>query len=77
MHWHKFLAKLHFHFCANISSWPHNVGADLLEFAALENAEVVSGRKIFQTAANSVRRQTLRKQLGNGSRKRKGIISGN
>ena len=35
-----------------------------------EIAEVVGGRKNFQTAAKSVGRQTLRKQLGSGSRKR-------
>ena len=46
------------------------VGADLLEFAVPETAEVVSGRKNFNTAAKSVGRQTLRKQLGEGSRKR-------
>ena len=50
------------------------VGADLLEFAVPEIAEVVSGRKNFKTAAKSVGRQTLRKQLGSGSRKRKGAI---
>ena len=44
------------------------VGADLLEFAVPEIAEVVSGRKNFKTAAKSVGRQTLRKQLGEGSR---------
>ena len=44
-------------------------GANLLEFAAPEIAEVVSGREKFKTAAKSVGRQTLRKQLGNGSRK--------
>ena len=36
------------------------VGADLLEFPAPENAEVVSGRKNFKTAAKSVTRQPLR-----------------
>ena len=46
------------------------VGADLLEFAVPEIAEVISGRKIFKTAAKSVGRQTLRKQLGSGSSKR-------
>ena len=45
------------------------VGADLLEFAVPEIAEVVSGRKNFKTAAKSVGRQTLRKQLGEGSRR--------
>ena len=46
------------------------VAADLLEFAVPEIAEVVSGRKKFKTAAKCVGRQTLRKQLGSGSRKR-------
>ena len=39
------------------------VGADLLEFAVPEIAEVVSGRKNIKTAAKNVGRQTLRKQL--------------
>ena len=43
------------------------IGADLLEFAVPEIAEVVSGRKNFKTAAKSVGRQTLRKKLGEGS----------
>ena len=46
------------------------VCADLLEFAVPKIAEVVNGRKIIRTAAKSVGRQTLRKQLGSGSRKR-------
>ena len=46
------------------------VGADLFQFAVPEIAEVVSGRKNFNTAAKSVGRQTLRKQLGSGNRKR-------
>ena len=46
------------------------VGADLLEFAVPEIAEVVGGRKNFKTAAKSERRHTLRKKLGSGSRKR-------
>ena len=50
------------------------VGADLLEFAVPEIAEVVSGRKNFKTTARSVGRQTLRKQLASGSKKRKGAI---
>ena len=56
------------------------VGADLLQFAVPEIAEVVIGRKNFKTAAKSVGRQTLRKQLGEGShrqlrgRKRRKII---
>ena len=48
---------------------PKYVGADLLEFAAPETAEVVSGRNSFKTAANSLERQTVTKQLGSGSRK--------
>ena len=45
------------------------VGADLLEFAAPETAEVVSGRKSFKTGAKSVGTQTRRKLSGSGSRK--------
>ena len=51
------------------------VGADVLEFAVPEIAEVVSGRKNFKTAAKSVGNQTLRKQLGEGSHRRKGAVS--
>ena len=47
------------------------VGADLLEFAMPDFAEVVSGRKNIKTAAKSVGRQTLRKQLGEGQRSRR------
>ena len=46
------------------------VGADLLEFAVPEIAGFVSGRKNIKTAAKNVGTQTLRKQLGSGSRKR-------
>ena len=46
------------------------VGADLLDFAVPEIAEVVSGRKNFKIAAKSVGKQTPKKQLGEGSRKR-------
>ena len=52
------------------------VGANLLEIAVPEIAEVVSGRKNFKTAAKSVGRQTLRKQMGEGSRRRKGAAGG-
>ena len=45
-------------------------GADLLEFAVPEIAEVFIVRKNFKTAANSVGRHTARKQLGSSSRKR-------
>ena len=54
------------------------LGADLLEFDVPELAEVVRGRKNFKTAAKSVERQTLKKQLGEGegSRRWKGAIGG-
>ena len=47
-----------------------HVGADLMEFAAPEIAQVVSGGKNFKTAANSVGIKTLRKELGSDGRKR-------
>ena len=40
----------------------------------MEIAEVVSGRKSLKTAAKSVGRQTLRRQLGEGNRRRKVAI---
>ena len=46
------------------------VGAGLLQFAVREIAKVVGGGKNFKIAAKSMGRQTLRKQLGNGSKKR-------
>ena len=46
-------------------------GADMLEFAVPEIAEVVSGRKNFKTAARSVGKHTLRKQLGEGEGSRR------
>ena len=48
------------------------VGVDSLEFAAPEIGEVISGRKPFKSAAKSVGKQTLKKQLGEGIRKRTG-----
>ena len=54
----------------NIVLAAKQVGSDLLKFAVREIAEIASGRKNFKTAAKSVGRQTLRKQLGSGSRKR-------
>ena len=44
------------------------VGADMLEFAAPEIGRVFSRRKSFKSAAKSVGKQTLKKQLGEGSR---------
>ena len=46
------------------------VDADLLEFAVPKIAVVVSGRKNCRTSAQSVGRQTPRKWLGSGSRKK-------
>ena len=46
------------------------VGTDLLEFAVPEIAEVVSGKKRIKTAAKSMGRQTLGKELSSGGRKR-------
>ena len=44
----------------------------MLEFAAPEIGEVTSGRKPFNAAAKIVGKQTLRKQLDEGNRRRKG-----
>ena len=56
----------------NIAPAAKRTGADLLEFAVPESAEVFSGRKNFKTAAKSVGKQTQKKQLGEGSRKKTG-----
>ena len=47
----------------------NRLGADLLEFAVPEVADVVSRNKNFKTAAKSVGRQTLRKLLEMASRR--------
>ena len=44
----------------------------MLEFAAPEVGEIISGRKSFESAAKSVGKQTPKKHLGEGSRRRKG-----
>ena len=51
-----------------------SIGADILEFAAPEIGEVLSGRKSFKSPAKSVGKQTLKKQLGERSRWRKGAV---
>ena len=43
----------------------------MLPFAALAIGEVISGMKSFKTAAKSVGRQTLKKQMGSGSKQRR------
>ena len=47
------------------------IGADMLEFALPEIGEVISGRKSFRSAAKSVGKQTLRKQLGEASSRKR------
>ena len=45
-------------------------GADFLEIAVPENADVVGGQKNFKTVAKGKGKQTLGKQLGSGKRKK-------
>ena len=47
------------------------IGADMLEFAAPDIGEVFSGRKSFKSAAKSVGKITLKKQLGSGTKQRR------
>ena len=47
------------------------IGAEILEFAAPGIVEVFSGRKSFKLAAMSMGKQTLRKQMGSGSKQRR------
>ena len=49
--------------CKYIVPAAKRVGADLLEFAVPEVAEVVNGIKNFKTATKSVRKQTLEKNI--------------
>ena len=71
VHLHKLLGESQIHFCLNLFfQAAKRVGADLLAFAAPESAQIVSGRKNFKTVAKSVGKQTLRKQIGSGGRKR-------
>ena len=42
-----------------------------MEFAEPEIAEVLSGRKSFKSTAKSVGKQSLKKQLGSGSKQRR------
>ena len=52
------------------------ISADMLQFAAPEFRDVINGRKSFKSAAKSVGKQTLKKQLGEGSCRRKGAVGG-
>ena len=47
------------------------IDADMLEFPAPKIGKDISGRKSVKTAAKSVRKQTLKKQLGRGSKQRR------
>ena len=51
------------------------IGAGMLEFAAPEIGEVFSGRKSFKSAAKSVGKKTLKKQLGEGQGSRRAVGS--
>ena len=43
-----------FSLCKNVFPAAKRIGADMLEFAALESGEVISGRKSFKTGGKSV-----------------------
>ena len=60
----------------NVVRVAKRIGADMLEFAVPEIGEVIIGRMSFKTAAKSVREQSLRKQLGKGSRSEVGRQGG-
>ena len=53
-----------------IGSAAKRMGAISLEIAVPEYADVARARKIFKTAAKSVRSRSLRKQVGSGSSER-------
>ena len=56
--------------CKNVVSAAKRIGVDMLEFAAPETGEGISGRKSFKSAAKSVGKQNLKKQTGSGSKQR-------
>ena len=55
----------------NVVPTAKRICADMLQFAATEIGEVFSGGKSFKTAAKSVGKQTLKKQLGSGCKQRR------
>ena len=72
VHLHKLLGELQIHFLRKyVVPAAKRIGTDMLEFAVPEIAEVVIGRKNFKTAAKSVGKKTLKKQLGGGSKHRR------
>ena len=69
---HKLLGEMQFHFLHEyIVPAAKRIGADMLEFAAPEIGEVISGRKSFKSAGKSVGKQALKKKLGSGSKQRR------
>ena len=56
----------------NIVTAAKHIGADMLEFAAPEIGEVISGRKSSKSAGKKMGKQTLKKYLGERSRRRTG-----
>ena len=61
--------------CKYVVTAAKRIGADMLEFAVPEIGEVFSGRKSFKTAAKSVGKKTLKKQLGEGEGSRRAVGS--
>ena len=55
----------------NVVPAAKRIGADMFEIAAPEIGEVMGGRKSSKSAAKSVGKQTLKKQLGSGSKQRR------
>ena len=55
----------------NVVPAAKGIRANMLEFAPPEIGEVISGRKSFKTAAKGVGKQSLKKQLGSGSKQRR------
>ena len=71
MHLHKKIERKAIQFLRKtIVPAAKRVGADLMEFATPQIEEAVSGMKVFKSMASSVGRQTLKKQLGSGCKKR-------
>ena len=66
---HKLLGELHPFIKKYIVPAAKKIGADLLEIAAPEIGEVVSGRKNFKTFARIVGTKAVRKELGGGKTK--------
>ena len=61
---HKLLGELQFHFFREyVVPAAKRTGADMLEFAAPEIGEVISGRKSFKSDAKIVGKQTLKNSL--------------